>query len=97
MSYSTISYIVGYFVAINLISLILVYIKGRTDFIEMKNKFFNIICVILSVAGGFVGVLLGAEMSNYEQDNKLFKRWIPFIIFIEACVILYIVYRVVYK
>jgi uncharacterized membrane protein YsdA (DUF1294 family) len=91
-----INYIVGYFIGINLISLVLVYIKGRTDFFSMSNKIFNIICVVLSMAGGIVGVLLGAEMSNYEEGNKLFTKWIPFIFFIEFCIVVYIIYQVRY-
>ena len=91
-----INYIVGYFIGINLISLVLVYIKERTDFFSMSNKIFNIICVVLSMAGGIVGVLLGAEMSNYEEGNKLFTKWIPFIFFIEFCIVVYIIYQVRY-
>ena len=83
-----INYIVGYFIGINLISLVLVYIKGRTDFFSMSN--------VLSMAGGIVGVLLGAEMSNYEEGNKLFTKWIPFIFFIEFCIVVYIIYQVRY-
>lgn len=93
MNSNLISILVGYVIGLNLISLIVVYIKGTTDIISLKNKKFNIICVILSALGGFIGVLLGAEMANYEQDNKLFRRWIPFIVFIEVCIVIYIIYR----
>ena len=43
--------------------------------------------------GGFVGILLGAEMLGYKQDKKLYKKWIPFIVFVEICIILIIVYE----
>ena len=93
MDTNTINILVGYLIGINLVSLIAVYIKGKTNIINIKNSVFNLICVLLSVAGGVIGVMLGAEMSSYEQDSKIFRKWIPFIIFIEVCIIIYIVYQ----
>ena len=91
MDTNTINILVGYLIGINLVSLIAVYIKGKTNIINIKNSVFNLICVLLSVAGGVIGVMLGAEMSSYEQDSKIFRKWIPFIIFIEVCIIISIV------
>lgn len=93
MDTNTINILVGYLIGINLVSLIAVYIKGKTNIINIKNSVFNLICVLLSMIGGVIGVMLGAEMSNYEQDSKIFRKWIPFIIFIEVCIIIYIVYQ----
>ena len=83
MDKNTINILVGYLIGINLVSLIAVYIKGKTNIINVKNSVFNLICVILSMIGGVIRVMLGAEMSSYEQDNKIFRKWIPFITFIE--------------
>lgn len=93
MDTNTINILVGYLIGVNLVSLVAVYIKGKTNIINVKNSVFNLICVILSMVGGVIGVMLGAEMSGYEQDNKIFRKWIPFIPFIELCIIIYIVYQ----
>ena len=93
MDTNTINILVGYLIGINLVSLIAVYIKGKTNIINIKNSVFNLICVLLSMIGGVIGVMLGAEMSNYEQDSKIFRKWIPFIIFIEVCITTSIVYQ----
>lgn len=93
MDMKLINILVEYFIAINLISLVLVYLKGKTNIINIKNQIFNIICIILSIIGGPLGVLLGVEMANYERDNKVFRKWIPFIIFIEIAVIIVIIYN----
>ncbi len=93
MDTNTINILVGYLIGVNLVSLVAVYIKGKTNIINVKNSVFNLICVILSMVGGVIGVMLGAEMSSYEQDNKIFRKWIPFITFIELCIIIYIVYQ----
>ncbi|MBR3325499.1 MAG: hypothetical protein IKG14_05605 [Clostridia bacterium] len=93
MSSELISFLVGYAILVNLIGIILIWLKQNTEFIKIPKKVMNTICIVLSIIGGFVGVLVGAEMLGYEQDNKLFKRWIPFFIFIEGCIIIYIVYQ----
>lgn len=93
MDTNTINILVGYLIGVNLVSLIAVYIKGKTNIINIKNSVFNLICVLLSMAGGVIGVMLGVEMSGYEQNSKIFRKWIPFIVFIEVCIIIYIVYQ----
>jgi len=84
--------LVSYFFIINLIGLGLVFFKSKTELIAMETKKFNIILFVISIIGGFIGVLLGVEMLQYEPNNKLFKRWIPLCVFAEVCLILYICY-----
>lgn len=93
MDVNFINFFIGYFIVINIVGIVLIWIKQNTDFIKTPNKVLNIVFLVLSLVGGFIGVLVGAEMFHYEQENKLFKRWIPFFIFIEVCIIIYIVYQ----
>ena len=93
MDVNMINFFISYFIVMNLIGIIIIWIKQNTEFIKTPNKVLNIVFLILSLVGGFIGVLVGAEMFHYEQDNKLFKRWIPFFIFIEVCIIIYIIYQ----
>lgn len=92
MDSGLISFIVGYVIIINMIGFIILYLKVRTDCIKLSEKKLNIILLVLSLIGGFIGVLTGAEMLQYERDNKLFKRWIPLIIFLEIVGIVLIIY-----
>lgn len=91
MNTGTISLIVGYILAINMISIILMWIKAKTEYIKIPDNIMNTIFVILSLAGGFIGVLRGTEMLGYQTDNKLFKRYIPVMIFFEVCIVLWII------
>lgn len=93
MDAKLISFIVGYIIAINLISYIYILIDAKTSLIKISDKYKNLISVILSIIGGFVGILLGAEMLQYKQDSKIYKRWIPFMIFVEFCIIGFIIYE----
>ena len=93
MDSKLISFLVGYFFAINIVSIVYIWLNAKTNFIKLKEKYKDLISVIFSVIGGFVGILLGSEMLQYKQDKKLYKRWIPLIIFVEFMIIVFIVYR----
>ena len=87
-----INIIIGYFVIINIIGISLIWLKTRTELIKLEEKKLNIILVVLSAIGGFIGVLVGNEMIGYDYESKLFKRWIPLIVFLEVCIVIYIIY-----
>lgn len=93
MNQNLTSIVVGYAISVNLIALIIIYLRVHTNLIKISKRSVNLILTIIALLGGFVGTLVGAEILNYEQENKLFKRGIPCLIFIEACVIIYIFYR----
>lgn len=93
MSEKMISFLVGYLIAINIISYIYILFDAKTELIKWKEKTKDLVSVILSMIGGCVGVLVGAEMLKYKQDKKLYKKWIPFIIFIEISIILISIYE----
>ena len=85
------NFIVGYFVCINIIAYLLIWLKVRTTYLKLDEKILNIAYILISILGGFVGLLVGREMFNYESNSKIFKRWIPLIIVIEVCIALAII------
>ena len=93
MDNNLIKIIVGYVISINIISIVIMWLKVKTKLIKISERGLNIIFVIFAAIGGFIGVLVGNEMINYAPGSKLFKRWIPLIIFIEICAIGYVIYR----
>ena len=93
MDSKLISFLVGYFFAINIVSITFIWLNAKTNLIKLKEKNKDLISVIISVIGGFIGILLGCEMLQYKQDKKLYKRWIPLIIFVEFMIIVFIVYN----
>lgn len=92
MNQDILGFFIGYLIAINLISISLVWLNVKTDIIRIKDSVMTAIFVILSIAGGVVGTLLGSEMLGYKTDSKVFKRLIPVLVFVEICVVLYAIY-----
>ena len=88
-----INFIVGYFLVINIIGISLIWLRIKTDFIKISEIALNIIFILLSMAGGFIGVLVGVDMFEFQDNHKIFKRWIPLLVFVEICVIIFIVYK----
>lgn len=93
MDSKLISFLVGYFFAINIVSIAYIWLNTKTNLIKLKEKSKDLISVIISVIGGFIGILLGCEMLQYKQDKKFYKIWIPLIIFVEFMIIVFIVYN----
>ena len=93
MDSKLISFLVGYFFAINIVSIAYIWLNAKTNLIKLKEKNKDLMSVIISVIGGFIGILLGCEMLQYKQDKKLYKIWIPLIIFVEFMIIVFIVYN----
>ena len=75
------NFIIGYLIIINAISMILLYA-------DMKNLI-KFIYVILGIIGGSVGILVTSQMFGYKKDDKVIKRIIPLIIFLEVIIISY--------
>lgn len=93
MNSNLVNILVGYFILINMIGIVLMYLKTNTKLIKIKKGILNLIFIILSTIGGFIGVLVGNEMLNYDMESKLFKRWIPVLIFLEICIGLFVAYK----
>ena len=87
------NFIIGYFICVNLISYIFIWLNIRTKLIKLDKKWQDAIYLLFSILGGFVGIMLASEMFNYRKDEKIFKRYIPLVIFIEVCIVLYIIYK----
>ena len=85
------NFLIGYVIFINVISYLFMWVSIRTKLIKLDNKAKDLICLLLAIIGGFVGIMLAREMFNYGEDNKIFKKWIPRIVFIEVAIIVYII------
>ena len=88
------NFIIGYVICINIISYMFIWLNIRTEYIKIDKKWVDTIYLIFSILGGFVGIMVASEMFNYRKKEKIFKRWIPLVIFIEISIILYIIYKV---
>ena len=93
MNLNLVNFLVGYFVIVNLVGISLIWLKSKTSFIKISSKVLNIVFIILSMIGGFIGVLVGAEMLDFERDNKIFKRWIPILLVLEIVIIIFYLYN----
>lgn len=94
MEANVINFIVGYLMATNIIGIALIWLKIKTKALEkVPDSVLTLIHIIISMLGGFIGTLVGAEMMNYRTDTKIFKRWIPLILIIEFAIIIYILYQ----
>ena len=89
-----VNFIIGYVICINMISYMFIWLNIRTEYIKISKKWIDTIYLMLSILGGFVGIMVATEMFNYRKKEKIFKRWIPLVIFIEISIILYIIYKV---
>ena len=89
-----VNFIIGYVICINVISYMFIWLNIRTEYIKISKKWVDTIYLVLSILGGFVGIMIATEMFNYRKKEKIFKRWIPLVIFIEISIILYIIYKV---
>ena len=68
--------------------------KNKNKALEkVPDAVLTLIHIIISMFGGFIGTLVGAEMMNYRTDTKIFKRWIPLILVIEFAIILFVLYE----
>ena len=88
------SLIVGYLIVINIISMIFMYIDTKGMISKLSKKIINFIYIILAIIGGSVGILVTSQLFSYKNDEKMIKRGIPLIIFIEAVVILFIYIKI---
>lgn len=92
MDTNLIKFLFGFLVVINIMGISIEWIKVRTDLIKLNDKAMNLIYVVISLCGGFVGVLLGAEMMGLKQENKVLKKLIPILVFIEIAIIVWVAY-----
>ena len=89
MNGTTISIIVGVFFALNLISILLIWFRLNTPFMDKLNEaVLNIILFILSLCGGFIGVYLGREMFGYKTATGRLEKWMTKVLILEVIIIL---------
>lgn len=87
------NFIIGYLVIVNIISMIFMYIDMKTDLIKFEIRSINFVYAILAVIGGSIGILVTSQMYGYKRDERIIKRIIPFIVFIEVAVIGYFILK----
>ena len=89
MNGTTISIIVGVFFALNLISILLIWFRLNTPFMDKLNeKILNVILFVLSICGGFIGVYLGREMFGYRTETGKLEKWMTKVLVLEVIIIL---------
>lgn len=88
------SFIIGYLIIINILSYIWIWILSETDYIKLSDGILNTIFIIQTLIGGFVGLLVASKMLSYKTNERIFKKIIPLIIFIEAVIAIYVWYNV---
>ncbi len=81
------NFIIGYLVIINCISMIFMYMDMKTDLIKLEKGTINFIYALLAIIGGSVGILVTSQMFGYKKEEKIIKRFIPFIVFLEVIII----------
>lgn len=86
--------IFGYIFIINFIAMIFMYIDAKTKWIKLKEGTKNFIYIILTILGGFVGILVTSQLLDYKQDEKLIRKTIPWIVFIELVILAYVLYKI---
>ena len=95
MNGTTISIIVGVFFALNLISILLIWFRLNTPFLDKLNeKILNIILFVLAIIGGFIGVYLGREMFGYKTATGKLEKWMTKVLILEVIIIVIVLTQV---
>lgn len=95
MNGTTISIIVGVFFALNLISILLIWFRLNTPFLDKINEtILNIILFVLALIGGFIGVYLGREMFGYKTATGKLEKWMTKVLILEVIIIVIVLTQV---
>lgn len=95
MNATTISIIVSVFFALNLISILLIWFRLKTQFLDKINeKVLNIILFVLSIIGGFIGVYLGREMFGYKTESGKLEKWMTKVLILEVIIIIFVLTQI---
>ena len=84
--------IVGYFIVINIIALLFMYVESKTELIKLKDNWINFIYIVLTILGGWIGIIVTSRLVYYKRDERLIKKVVPFIAFLEVVIVGYIIY-----
>ena len=52
-----------------MISYIFIWLNIRTEYIKISKKWVDTIYLVLSILGGFVGIMIATEMFNYRKKE----------------------------
>ena len=87
------NFIMGYLIVINILPMILIYVDYTFE-IKIKEDVLDFIYFLIALFGGSVGIIITSQMFNYNRNDKIIKRWIPFILFIEIVIAFVIIYKI---
>ena len=79
------SLIIGYFIFINIASMILIYIDIRFN-LKIKEKNLNYIYIVITLFAGGIGIIIASKMFGYRRDSKVFRRLISLLVIIEVII-----------
>ena len=82
--------LMGYFIVINILPMILIYIDYTFN-IKIKEDVLDFIYVVIALIGGSIGIIIFSKMFMYKRNTKTMKWIVPLILFIEI-VIAFIVF-----
>lgn len=84
--------IIGIILFLNFVGYLLIWLQANKNIpIEMNEKIFNKIIVLISIVGGFIGVYLSAEMYGFETGRRWFNVILKRIVFFEVLIIVILV------
>ena len=79
------NFIIGYLIVINILPMILIYIDYTFN-LKIKEDVLDFIYLIIALLGGSIGIIITSKMFMYKRDNKIIKRIVPIILFIEIII-----------
>ena len=85
--------IMGYFIVINILPMILIYIDYTFN-LKIKEDALDFIYCIIAIIGGSIGIIIFSKMFMYKRDTKTMKWIVPLILFIQIVIALIIFSKV---
>lgn len=85
--------IMGYFIVINILPMILIYVDYTFN-LKIKEDALDFIYCIIAIIGGSIGIIIFSKMFMYKRDTKTMKWIVPLILFIQIVIALIIFSKV---
>ena len=88
ISQGLINFIIGYLIFINMIGFgFIVLVSRQSDIQKLNVKKVNTFMIILTVLGGFIGLMVAGEMTQFRDENVVLKRMVPLIVIGELMIV----------
>lgn len=72
--------------------MIIIYIDNTFE-IKIKEDVLDFIYVIIALIGGGIGISITSKMFGYRRDSRTMKIWVPFIIFVQIIIVIFLLFR----